>query len=166
MTASALQDRSTAPLPRVLTASRRSVTLSAVLAVGMLVGYFVLAVALVGGMALLTVEVVTGPGTAAMGAKLGVITGVVAVAIVRALFLVERRGDDAPGGVLVSRQDEPELWALVDEVSAELGVPAPDDLRLVEDVNAFVHQGHPPARARRRAAAHGPRPAAAPHAHR
>lgn len=54
--------------------------------------------------------------------------------------MVERRGDDAPDGVLVTRQDEPELWALVDEVSIELGVPAPDDLRLVADVNAFVHQ--------------------------
>jgi Zn-dependent protease with chaperone function len=106
----------------------------------MLVGYFVLAVALVVGLGLLALKAVKQAGTAAIGLKLGLIAGVVAVAVLRAAFVVERRGDDAPDGVLVSRQDEPELWALVDEVSAELGVQAPDDLRLVEDANAFVHQ--------------------------
>ena len=138
MTASTLQDRPLAP--RVLTASRRSVAWSAALAVGMLVGYFVLAVALVTGLGFLAFQAMTGPGTAAVGVKFGVITAVLAVAVLRAAFVVERRGDDGPSGVLVSRQDEPELWALVDEVSAELGVQRPDDLRLVEDVNAFVHQ--------------------------
>ncbi len=113
---------------------------SAALAVGMLLGYFVLAVALVAGLGFLAFEAVTRPGTAAIGGKLGLITGLVAVAVLRAAFVVERRGDEAQDGVLVWRQDEPELWALVDEVSAELGVQAPDDLRLVEDVNAFVHQ--------------------------
>jgi len=139
MTASTVPDHLPAPLP-ALTASRGSVAWSAALAVGMLVGYFVLAVALVAGLGWLAFEALTGPGTAALGGKLGLITGVVAVAVLRAAFVVERRGEDAPDGVLVSRQDEPELWALIDEVSAELGVPAPDDLRLVEDVNAFVHQ--------------------------
>jgi nitrate reductase NapE component len=137
MTATTLPDHLHPP---ALTAARGSVALSAMLAVGMLVGWFVLAVALVAGLGFLAFQAVTGPGTAAVGAKFGVITAVVAVAVLRAAFVVERRGDDAPSGVLVSRQDEPELWALVEEVSAELGVPAPDDLRLVEDVNAFVHQ--------------------------
>ena len=140
MTASTLQDRPPAPLPRVMGASRRSVAWSAVLAVGMLVGWFVLAATLVTGLGFLAVQAVTGPGTAAVGAKFAVITAVVAVAVLRAAFVVERRGDDAPSGLLVSRQDEPELWALVDEVSAELGVQPPDDVRLVEDVNAFVHE--------------------------
>jgi Zn-dependent protease with chaperone function len=140
MTASTLPDRRHAPVQPALTASRSSVAWSAALAVGMLVGYFVLAVALVAGLGWLAFEAVTGPGTAAIGGKLGLVTGVVAVAVLRAAFVVERRGQDAQDGVLVSRQDEPELWALIDEVSAELGVPAPDDLRLVEDVNAFVHQ--------------------------
>jgi Zn-dependent protease with chaperone function len=129
-----------APVQPALTAARGSIAVSAGLAVGMLVGYFALALALVAGLGLLTFHVVTGPGTAAVGAKLGVITGVLAVAVLRAAFLVERRGDDAPDGVPVARHEEPELWALVDEVSAELGVRPPDDLRLVEDVNAFVHQ--------------------------
>lgn len=154
--------------PPALTASWSSVAASAALAVGLLVGYFVLAAGIIAGMGLLAVEALTRPGTAAIGGKLGLVTGLVALAVLRAAFLVERRGDDAPDGVLVSRQDEPELWALVDEVSAELGVPAPDDLRLVEDANAFVHQdtrllglvGG------RRSAAHGHRPAAAARAHR
>jgi Zn-dependent protease with chaperone function len=140
MTASTLPDRLHAPAQPALTASRSSVAWSAALAVGMLLGYFVLAVALVAGLGFLAFEAVTRPGTAAIGGKLGLITGLVAVAVLRAAFVVERRGDEAQDGVLVSRQDEPELWALVDEVSAELGVQAPDDLRLVEDVNAFVHQ--------------------------
>ena len=140
MTASTLPDRVHAPAPPPLTVSRSSVAASAALAVAMLVGYFVLAAAIVAGLGLLAFEAVTRPGAAAIGAKLGLVAGVVAVAVLRAAFLVERRGDDAPDGVLVSRQDEPELWALIDEVSAELGVRPPDDLRLVDDANAFVHQ--------------------------
>ncbi len=121
MTASTLPDRLHAPAQPALTASRSSVAWSAALAVGMLPGYFVLAVALVAGLGFLAFEAVTRPGTAAIGGKLGLITGLVAVAVLRAAFVVERRGDEAQDGVLVSRQDEPELWALVDEVSASSG---------------------------------------------
>ena len=140
MTSSTLPDRLHAPAQPVLTASRSGVATSAALAVAMLVGWFVLAAAIVAGLAFLAVEAVTRAGTAALGGKLGLVAGLVAVAVLRAAFVVERRGDDAQDGVLVSRQEEPELWALIDEVSAELGVSAPDDLRLVEDANAFVHQ--------------------------
>ena len=65
----------------------------------------------------------------------------VAVAIGRAVFAVERRGDGIEDDtVLLDRADQPELWALVDEVARDLDVAPPDTLRLVDDVNAFVHQ--------------------------
>ena len=140
MTSSTLPDHLQPHVQPAFAGSRGSVAGSAALAIAVLVGYFVLAAGLVAGLGLLALEAVTRSGTAAVGVKLGLLTGVVAVAVLRAAFVVERRGDGAPDGVLVSRQDEPELWALVDEVSADLDVPAPDDLRLVEDANAFVHQ--------------------------
>ncbi len=126
---------------RPTAASGTSVAWRAGLALALLLGYFVLVVAVVGGLGYLTVQAFASGGSGVVSTKLAILTGVVALAIGRAVFAVEHRGDDEPeDGLLVSRHEQPELWALVDEVSRELGVAAPDDLRLVDDVNAFVHQ--------------------------
>ncbi|HWH28667.1 MAG TPA: M48 family metallopeptidase [Mycobacteriales bacterium] len=123
-----------------LAAPRSSVAGRAALALALLVGYFVLAAAVVGGLLFLTVQAFATGGSGVVSTKLAVFTGLVALAVGRAVFSVEQRGENVEDGVRVSRTDQPELWGLVDEVSAELGVPAPDDLRVVDDVNAFVHQ--------------------------
>lgn len=111
----------------------------AVLAVLLLVGYYVLAAAVIGAMVWLTVAAARG-GSGAISGKLGVITAIVAVAIGRAVFAVERGSDPDEYGIPATRAEQPELWALIDEVSAELEVAPPDDLWLVDDVNAFVRQ--------------------------
>ena len=120
--------------------ARDSVAARAALALALLLGYYVLAAGLVGGLAYLTVQAFAQTGSGLLSAKLAFFTGIVATAIARAVFAVEKRSSSDEDGVPVTRAEQPELWALVDEVSASLGVPAPDEMRLVDDVNAFVHQ--------------------------
>ncbi len=63
-----------------------------------------------------------------------------ALALGRAIFALERSSNEELPGRPVSRSEEPELWQLVDEVAEGVGTTPPDELRLVDDVNAFVTQ--------------------------
>lgn len=130
----------TSPPPPTRTAVTASVTGRAAVALSLLAGYFVLAAVVIGGLAWLTVLAVQG-GAGVLGGKLGILTALVGVAVVRALFVVEKRGDVAvDDGVPAPRGTQPELWRLIDEVSSELGVEPPHDLWLSDDVNAYVRQ--------------------------
>lgn len=125
---------------RALQAPRTSVAGRAALCLALLVGYFAACAGVIALLAHLTVQALLLRGGGFLGSKLAILTCVVGLAITRAVLAVERRSGGDEDGVLVSRADEPDLWALVDDVARELDVPAPDDLRLVDDVDAFVHQ--------------------------
>lgn len=65
---------------------------------------------------------------------LGVIMLVVTVVgLVRAL-----RSKPVTGGAPLPRRRAPELWSIVDSLAATVGVPAPEEIRLVPEVNASV----------------------------
>ena len=128
------------PPPTAITPPRGSVAARALLAVAVLVGYFALVAAVVGLLGTVTVLAFTSGVGGYVSVKLALFTGIVALAVLRAVFAVERRGDDAPDGVPLTREEQPELWGLVDEASRQLSVPPPDHLWLVDDVNAYVRQ--------------------------
>jgi Zn-dependent protease with chaperone function len=123
-----------------LGSSTRSLVGYAALSVTVLVGYFALALGVVALLAFLTVQALTTTGGGFLGSKLAIFTFVVGLAVARALSAVERTAADEERGIAAPRSAQPELWALVDEVSRELALPAPDDIRLVDDVSAGVRQ--------------------------
>ena len=116
-----------------------SVAGRALLVLVLLLGFYVLALGVVAGLALLTFEA----GTHSLGpiaGKLGLITAGVALALGRAVFRVERSSRQEPPGLPVTRGQEPALWAVVDQVARATGAAPPDELRLTDDVNAYVVQ--------------------------
>ncbi|WP_082618487.1 M48 family metalloprotease [Oerskovia sp. Root22] len=116
-----------------------STTLRAALSVLMLVGFYVLALAMVVGLGAATVWAFSehaGPGAA----KLGFLTVVVAVGLVVALWKVARAKPSPEPGVVLSPSDAPELWSTVRELADAAQTRVPDEIRLVADVNAAVSE--------------------------
>ncbi|MFE6648902.1 M48 family metallopeptidase [Nocardioides sp. NPDC057772] len=50
------------------------------------------------------------------------------------------RGTTDPGGLVLTEQDQPALWAEVRQLAAAAGTRAPDEIRLVPEVNAAVSE--------------------------
>lgn len=59
-------------------------------------------------------------------------------AVVRGLLVVARPPDVPFGSVPLCREDAPELWNMVSELAAEIGVPAPERIWLTSEANAAV----------------------------
>jgi Zn-dependent protease with chaperone function len=110
----------------------------ALLGLSLLAGFYVLAgavvVAVIGAGVLLVSSTGRLPPPLAFGGLL------VVLAVVRAVFHVERADPDADGGVEVGPAEEPTLWAMVRTTAEALGTRAPDAIRLVHDVNASVEE--------------------------
>jgi Zn-dependent protease with chaperone function len=119
-------------------------TLRAALSVLILAGFYVLALALVVGCAI--VAWVSGTQGHASGAfKWGLLTIIVTVGIVVALVRVARAsraaaraGSGSQREVTVSPDQAPELWAVVRELAAAADTRVPDQILLMPDVNAGV----------------------------
>ncbi|MGW5345467.1 M48 family metallopeptidase [Streptomyces sp. HUAS TT3] len=72
--------------------------------------------------------------------KLIAVTGVLAVPIVRGMFMLRTpKGEPVPG-VPVGPEQEPVLWRAVREVAEQVGTRAPDEIVLTSDVNAAVSE--------------------------
>lgn len=108
----------------------------AVLALVMLAGFFVLAVALAGGLTAIAIwrftigDVEGGAWMLVVAVALG---GPALWATVRAIF-----ARPEPSGFPMSRDTHPDLWRHVDELAHLAGTRAPDDIRLVDGANASV----------------------------
>ncbi|SDG99353.1 Zn-dependent protease with chaperone function [Lentzea fradiae] len=108
----------------------------AVLALVMLAGFFVLAVALTGGLTALAVwrfslgDVEGGAWLLVVAVALG---GPALWASLLAVFARPR-----PSGFRMSREEHPELWRHVEELARLAGTRGPDDVRLVDGANASV----------------------------
>ncbi|GAA4539630.1 M48 family metallopeptidase [Amycolatopsis samaneae] len=108
----------------------------ALLAVCLLAGFPVLILALVAGLVVLEIYAI---GHSPFGAvKLAIFTVPAGYALIRGLFELERHRANEESGVLVTPETQPELWALVRGLAAEVGTRPPDDIRLVPAVNAAV----------------------------
>ncbi len=116
-------------------------TLRAALAVTMLLGVYVLALAIIAGLAFGIYEIVTHGVTGALVLKLFVVALLASAAIARGLWagLRQRSGDEP--GVLLSPAEQPRLWDEVRFLADEVCTRPPDEIRLVPEVNAAVAEG-------------------------
>ena len=112
--------------------------LRAVLALGLLVGAYLLVVGLVAGLAL-GLRAAVGAWGGGYGAfRLLILVLLLAAAAVWSLVAATLRRSAPVAGVRLSRQAQPQLWAVIDEVAAAVRTRAPDELVLAEGANAAV----------------------------
>src|SRR6266542_1057536 len=116
-----------------------STTVRAGIAVALLVGFYLVAFGIVGGLAAVALWLWQAhPGTAA--AKVSFLVIALAVGIVAALWKVLRAKPAPPAGLLVDERRAPELWATVRGLAAAVQTRPPDEIRLVPEVNAAVSE--------------------------
>ena len=114
-------------------------TLRAALSLVMLAGFYVVAV----GLAVLLgwLSVLAFSSDHVRGATyLALFALVLVFGVVSALWKVARAKAAPPTGVEVPPQSAPELWTVVRELAAAAHTRAPDEIRLVPDVNAAVSE--------------------------
>ncbi|MGW7207536.1 M48 family metalloprotease [Streptomyces sp. NPDC054837] len=117
--------------------------LRAVRAFALLLGFFLMSLALLSAMAVLDWLVLTHPVTeraAWIGGTVLTVTVLLAAAILRGLFTFLRAGrlGPVPEGVPVTPEDQPVLWEQVRAAAEVTGQRPPDELYLVAEVNAAV----------------------------
>ncbi|MEU4115233.1 M48 family metalloprotease [Kitasatospora sp. NPDC028055] len=117
-----------------------STSTRAVTAVTLLIGFYLLALGIVVGLIALDVALYQASGTFRPGLiKIWALTAAVGYPVVRVVFLTRRRKEDGElPGVLLTRERQPEIWAMVDRISERTGVRGPAEIRLVPEVNAGV----------------------------
>lgn len=112
-------------------------TLRALRALVLLSGFYLLSIvllaALIGIDAVLLTKV-----HGVTGGKLLVVTVLLAVPVVRGMFMLRTPKAEDPAGIAVTEADEPRLWALVRDLASAAGTRAPDRIVLTADVNAAV----------------------------
>ncbi|MFE6834656.1 M48 family metalloprotease [Streptomyces sp. NPDC057705] len=74
--------------------------------------------------------------------KIVFFSGVLAIPIVRGMFMLRTPKSEPPAGitVTVSEDQEPALWEAVRDIARQVGTRAPDEIVLIEDVNAAVSE--------------------------
>ncbi|MFD7877086.1 M48 family metalloprotease [Streptomyces sp. NPDC059766] len=117
--------------------------LRAVRAYVLLVGFFLMGAVLLAAMAVLDWLLMTRLFIARMAGFEGMVLAVtvlLAVAILRGMYVFLRAGrlGPAPQGVAVTPQDQPELWEQIHAAAEAAGERPPDELYLVDEVNAGV----------------------------
>ncbi|MDQ0932258.1 M48 family metallopeptidase [Streptomyces turgidiscabies] len=114
-------------------------TLRALRALVLLAGFHLLGVlllaALVGTDYLLFANAPLGSAT-----ELTAVATVLAVPLVRGLFMLRTPRGEEPPGLPVTEADEPELWRTVRELADQVGTRAPSSILLTGDVNAAVSE--------------------------
>ncbi|NED98262.1 M48 family metalloprotease [Phytoactinopolyspora alkaliphila] len=114
------------------------VTLRAFLALSLLAGFYLLVGAIIAIALVIDIGlIVRGDG---QGLQAGIVITLVAFALVRALIMVSRRQQAAQPGVEVTPEQEPELWRTVNELAEQVQTQAPDEIRIIPDVNAAVSE--------------------------
>jgi Zn-dependent protease with chaperone function len=122
-----------------------NIGLRATISVGLLVGFYVLAVVLIlafaGGGAVLVYMLISHGRLnvqAYIGAGMLIAAG---FAVLRGVLASARVPDgDVPLGIPTSPATEPRLWSEVRELAGAAGAPVPDEIHLVPGVAAFVQQ--------------------------
>jgi Zn-dependent protease with chaperone function len=116
-----------------------STTIRAGTAVGLLVGFYLVAFGIIAGLAAVALWLWQAhPGTAA--AKVSYLVIALAAGIVAALWKVFRAKPAPPEGVLVDERRAPELWSTVRGLAAAVQTRPPDEIRLIPEVNAAVSE--------------------------
>jgi Zn-dependent protease with chaperone function len=107
----------------------------AAIAVSMLAGFYVLALAIAAGLAIAGIEIAANVNG---GVHFVVVLLAAALAIVVGLVKALRRPAFQPNGVRLDEHDQPHVWAMVRELADRIVTRPPDEIWLVPDVNAAV----------------------------
>lgn len=78
--------------------------------------------------------------TGSVAVKLFILSVVLAIPIVRGVFMLRTPKDDGLTGLPVTDTQEPRLWAAVRDIAQQVGTRAPDEIVLNGDVNAAVSE--------------------------
>ena len=105
-------------------------TFRALLAVGLLVGFYA------GGLAIVVALAYAGyllsvVGVRVLAGGLWILAVVVAIAIGRGIFSQQKHADPDRGSLLLGEAEQPELWREVRELAGFAATRAPDEIRLV-----------------------------------
>ncbi|SEE66461.1 hypothetical protein SAMN05216533_3154 [Streptomyces sp. Ag109_O5-10] len=100
-------------------------TLRALRALVLLCGFYLLSLVLLAVAAVVDVAAVTWAPDAFAG-KIVIVSLLLAVPVVRGMFMLRTPMGEDPPGIPVTEADEPRLWALVRELAAATGTRAPD----------------------------------------
>ncbi|MEV4336408.1 M48 family metalloprotease [Streptomyces sp. NPDC049590] len=114
-------------------------TLRALRALVLLLGFYLLSLVLLAVLAGVDVLVFS-QGHGLLTAKVGFVTVVLAVPVVRGMLMLRTPKGEDPPGLPVTDTDEPRLWALVRELAAAAGTRAPERILLTGEVNASVSE--------------------------
>ncbi|MEU9578925.1 M48 family metallopeptidase [Streptomyces chilikensis] len=117
-----------------------SSTLRAVRALILLAGFQLLSLVLLGVLAAVDWAAVHAPSS--VTGKVWLVSVVLAVPVIRGMFMLRLPKLEEPPGVPLTEEAEPRLWAVVRELAAAAGTRAPDGIILTADVNASVME-HP-----------------------
>ena len=114
----------------------------AVQALGLLAGFYLIAMGALAAIVGFDLFVLShlDSGSSFVALKLVGLSVLVAIPLVRGVFLVRRPKDEAPPGISVTEQQQPELWARVRGLAAQVGTRAPDEIRMIPAVNAAVSE--------------------------
>ncbi|MFJ1752093.1 M48 family metalloprotease [Kitasatospora sp. NPDC088134] len=113
----------------------------ALLAVALLVGFYLLSAAVVVGLVWANVELVVSSDRFHSGmVKLWALSAAIAYPVLRVVFLTRRPRATGRDGLVLTRAEQPGLWARVDRIAEATGVRGPAEIRLVSDVNAYVSE--------------------------
>ncbi|MET9181121.1 M48 family metallopeptidase [Kitasatospora aureofaciens] len=114
----------------------------AVTAVALLAGFYLLALGILAGLLALDVALFQELGHFSPGlVKIWALSAAIGYPVVRVVFLTRRRKDDGEvPGVVLTRERQPAVWAVVDRIAERTGVRGPAEIRLVPQVNAGVFE--------------------------
>ncbi|WCD88308.1 Protease HtpX [Streptomyces xanthophaeus] len=114
-------------------------SLRALRALVLLAGFYLLGLVLLAVLAAADYAAVTGlHGPAAV--KVLIVSVVLSVPIVRGMFMLRTPKGEPPAGVPVTEAQEPALWRAVRDIAQQVGTRAPDEIVLVDEVNAAVSE--------------------------
>ncbi|MGW1292599.1 M48 family metallopeptidase [Streptomyces sp. NPDC002533] len=112
-------------------------TLRATRALVLLAGFHLLGLVLLAALAAVDwAAAVHTPGPFAL--KVFIVSAVLAIPIVRGMFMLRTPPDEDVPGVRVDDSHEPRLWQTVRDIAQQVGTRAPDEILLTGDVNATV----------------------------
>jgi Zn-dependent protease with chaperone function len=120
--------------------------LRAALALGLLIGFYLVVFAVVGadiGLLALWAGLPPAPGQSGLPPAMpGAIVSSVPMllAVFYGVFTVSRSNTPLPDSVLVRRDQAPELWETVEHLAREVGTRPPSQIRLIGDANAMVFE--------------------------
>jgi Zn-dependent protease with chaperone function len=107
----------------------------AIVAVGLLLLFYVAGFALLAGLVWATIVLAQMAGAVP---DFAFATATLAVGLIYPLWQIARAGVTQPPGAVLDEEQAPALWTLVRDVAAAVGTRPPDEIRLTDEVNAGV----------------------------